>query len=242
MKIIFWTLIIFATVSSSFAQQRTFKWNDDMCSFTGTYDSKRFTEKQLRNTARLITFGQFDIEYFTFVFKYEDIDALDVSKLEDEYAKKSAELKTLELVPGPFWENIRKRKLAEIDQAYRHRRTKTLAYRDPTVLRAYGGAPECKAKFVEPLIAGGDNLYRVWLDVNIESRKRNADPERVRRDFEAQMASPDRDKFAFVEVMAFGWGNCANELIQYDTAGHDGSYLKQFKKLFVRVKESCEEP
>ena len=242
MRILLLALIIFAAASASFAQLRTFKWDDEMCSFTGTYDSKRYTEKQLRNTARLISFGQFDIEYFTHVFKYADIEALDVSKLDAEYSRKSTELKALELVPGQFWETVRKRKLTEMDQAYRHRKAKTLAYRDPTVLRTYDHAPACNAKYVEPLIAGGDSLYKVWLEVNIEGRKRNADPDRVRRDFEAQMASPDRAKFAFVEVMAFGWGNCANALIEYDTTGQDGSYLKQFKKLFIRVRETCEEP
>jgi hypothetical protein len=242
MKTIISTLIILASVTTLTAQIRTFKWDDMMCSFTGTYDSKRYSEKQLRNTARLITMGEFDIGYFTFVSKYEDIDELDVTKLDEEYKRKSAELRSLELVPGPYWDKVRKRKLKEIDQVYAQRRVKTLAYRDPAVLRAYDGAPECKSKFVEPLIAGGDSLYKVWLDVNIDSRKKNADPEWLRRKFEAEMASPDRDKFAFVEVMAFGWGNCANGLLEYDITGQDGSYLKQFKKLFIRVRETCEEP
>ncbi len=242
MKKIIFTLSILACASTLSAQARTFKWDDMMCSFTGTYDSKRYSERQLRNTARLITMGEFDIGYFTEVFKYDDIAKLDVTKLDEEYKRKSAELKSLELVPGAYWESIRQRKLKEMDQVFAQRRVKTLAYADPTALRTYDGAPTCKAKYVEPLIAGGDSLYKVWLDVNVESRKQNADPERLRRKFEAEMASPDRDKFAFVEVMAFGWGNCSNALLPYDTAGQDGSYLRQFKKLFARVKESCEEP
>jgi hypothetical protein len=235
----FLPILILTTVAS--AQVRTFKWNSEACIFSGTYNSKRYTEKQLRNTARLITFGNFDIEYFAFVFKPEDIGMLDITKLENEYRRKSADLNSLELVPGKFWEDVRKRKLREIDQVYARRRAETLAYRDPTVLRQYEGAPACNAKYAEPLIAGGESLYKVWLDVNLESRKKNADPERLRRKFEAEMASPDRDKFAFVEVMAFGWGNCSNALVEYDTAGQDGSYLKQFKKLFLRVKEVCDE-
>lgn len=242
MKTIISTITILATVSTLTAQMRTFKWDDLMCSFTATYDSKRYSDKQLRNTAKLITMGEFDIDYFTQVFKYDDIESLDVTKLDDEYNRKSVELRSLELVPGPYWENIRKRKLKEMDQVYAQRRVKTIAYNNPTALRTYDGAPACKAKFVEPLIAGGESLYKVWLDVNIESRKKNSDPERIRRDFEAQFASADRAKFAFVEVMAFGWGNCANASIEYDNAANDGTYLKEFKKLFVRVRDICEEP
>ena len=242
MKSIFSMLGILAAAHTMLAQIRPFKWQGEMCSYSATYDSKRHNEKQLRNTARLLTFGNFELTYFPMVFKHEDIRLLDVAKIDHEYRTKIAELKALDLVPGPYWENVRQKRIKEMDQSYRLRRTQTLAYRDPRVLREYAGAPSCKLRYTEPLIAGGESLYKIWLDVNKESRKENADPDRVRRDFESHMASPDRDKFAFVEVMGFGWGNCANALVEYDEAWREGTYLTQFKKLFIRVRESCEEP
>lgn len=234
--------ICFISASTAFAQVRTFRWSGEMCEYTASYNSKKYSEVELTNTARLIGFGDFDLSYHTMVFKYEDIAKLDVTVLDKEYAKKSEELKTLKIVNSPFWETVRQRKIKEMDQAYQKRRAETLAYVDPSVLRNYKAAPACNAKYVEPLIMGGDSLYKVWLEVNMASRSKNGDPGRLKREFEARMASPDREKYAHVEVMTFGWGNCANELIEYDQRNNDGSYLKEFKKLFVRVRESCEQP
>jgi hypothetical protein len=242
MKKITWLLIVLLSASASFAQVRTFKWSGEMCEYTATYNSKKYSEVELRNTARLITSGEFDLGYHTMVFKYEDIAKLDVSVLDKEYAKKSAELKAMKIVSTPYWETVRQRKVKEMDQAYQKRRAETLAYTDPSVLRNYKAAPACNAKYAEPLINGGESLYKVWLEVNMASRSKNADPGRLKREFEAQNASPDREKYAHVEVMTFGWGNCANDLIEYDQLSSDGTYLKEFKKLFVRVRESCEQP
>ncbi len=242
MKKISAVLILLVAASSALAQPRTFKLAADMCEFTLTYDSKKYTEAELRNTARLFEYGPFTLTYHPMVFKYEDIAKLDVAKLEEEYARKSAALKTLKIVKSPFWETVRQRKIKEIDQSYQLRRTQTLAYRDPKELRDYTTAPACNAKYVEPLIAGGESLFKVWLDVNLEGRARNCCPKDVKAKFDQQMASPDNEKYALVEVMAFGWGNCANREIEYDERANDGTYLKEFKKLFIRVKEACEEP
>lgn len=63
----------------------------------------------------------------------------------------------------------------------------------------------------------------------------------MQRIFEEQYASPDRMKFALVEVMTFGWWNCANKAIKY--VDYDGSQEREFRKLFIRVKTiSCDEP
>ena len=233
--------IFLVLASSAFAQVRTFKWSSEMCDFTGTYDSKKYSAVELENTRRLFSYD-LNLTYHPSVFKYEDIAKIDLTELEKDYAAKSAELKTMKIVKFPFWETVRQNKLKELEQTYRHRKAISLAYTNPKVLREYTAAPACNAKYVEPLIAGGESFYKVWLDVNMESRSKNSDPARLKREFEVQMASPDRAKYALVEVMGFGWGNCSNEFIEYDEGASDGTYLKEFKKLFTRVRESCEEP
>jgi hypothetical protein len=42
--------------------------------------------------------------------------------------------------------------------------------------------------------------------------------------------------------MAFGWWNCANEFIERPEQASDGTAEKEFRKLFTRVKEVCDEP
>jgi hypothetical protein len=57
------------------------------------------------------------------------------------------------------------------------------------------------------------------------------------------MASPDRLKFARVEVMSFGWWNCANEFIKYDQGDNGPAREREFRKLFMRVRNlGCDEP
>ena len=80
-----------------------------------------------------------------------------------------------------------------------------------------------------------------WREVNEESRTKNADPERLKRIFESQMRSPDRMRYALLEVMTFGWSNCANELIEYVV--HDETPPEEYKKLFTKVRTiKCDEP
>ncbi|MGQ0541644.1 MAG: hypothetical protein ACT4O9_07330 [Blastocatellia bacterium] len=241
MKLIFAAILFLSTVVVG-AQIRTFRWNSEMCEFSGTYDSKRYTETQLRNTAKLFTFGEFNITNYVSVWKYEEIEKLNPAALDNEYKEKSAALKTLDIIKTPYWEAVRRAQLKELDQVYNFNRTKLTAFKNPAVLRDYPAAPSCKAKYAEAIITGGDSLLKVWLDVNVDSRKRNADPERLRWKFEEEKASPDRLKYALVEVMGFGWGNCANAFIERDEAASDGRHLAQFKKLFRRVREECEEP
>lgn len=235
-------IILLLAVGVADAQIKTFRWNAEMCRYSGTYDSKKYTAAELRDTVKLVWGSDFTLRGYPSVWKYEDIAKLDVSKLDREYEKRTAALKALQLVKVPYWENARQRKLKELDQVHKFWRNKTLAFSNPAVLREYPAPPSC-AKYVEPIIAGGDDLLRVWLAVNEESRKRNGDPDRVKREFEAEYASPDRFKFAFIEVMGFGWGNCANAFLERDGRSDDGTHQKEFKKLFRRVKETyCEEP
>lgn len=226
-------------------QNRTMSWSTEFCKFSGTYNSRKYTEAKLRDTLKLFTYGEFKINTSPTVWNHSEIDALDVKKLDDEYAKAKAGLEALDIVKSDFWEAARRSKLNEIEQVYKLSRATMLAYRRPAVLNELDWAPSCKERYVPALVAGGDDLLKVWTDVNVESRGRNADPDRLKRRFDEQNASPNKFEYALVETMAFGWWNCANEFIEYD--GQDGEEMQkreaEFKKLFIRVKESeCEMP
>ncbi len=231
-------LTIFAF--SGNAQTRTFKWSDELCDYSGTYNSRKYTEAQLRNTVRLWMPGGFSLETSATVFKPEDLPTLNLAALDAEYKAKSGELAHLEIVNTPYWEALRKAKLAEMKQVYELSRLTIQGHRNPKVLNELVGSNECKKKYAAPLIAGGDALLTAWRTLNEQHRKINADPERLRRIFDQQYSSPDRMKYALVEVMTFGWWNCANEAIKY--VEYDGSQEREFNKLFIRVRRSCSEP
>lgn len=232
-------LTIFAF--SGNAQTRTFKWSDELCDYSGTYNSRKYTEAQLRNTVRLWMPGGFSLETSATVFKPEDLPTLNLAALDAEYKAKSGELANLDIVKTPYWEALRKAKLAEMKQVYELSRLTIQGHRNPKVLNELVGSNECKKKYAAPLIAGGDALLTAWRTLNEQHRKINADPERLRRIFDRQYSSPDRMKYALVEVMTFGWWNCANQAIKY--VEYDGSQEREYKKLFIRVKTvRCDEP
>jgi hypothetical protein len=46
--------------------------------------------------------------------------------------------------------------------------------------------------------------------------------------------------FAKIDLLTFGWGNCANDITFH--VASDGKAEEAFEKLFSNVKHECEEP
>lgn len=234
-------LIILGFNILALAQSKKFRWSSDLCQYEGTYDSKKYTLAQLKNTLRLAQ-DEFNLNTSdATVFKFEDLASRDFARIEADYQKKSAELKSLNIIKSMYWENVRRQKLKEIETYYFLSKATLAGYTMPESLREYPYADSCKTKYAEPLIKGGDSLLKVWEILNIESRKNNGDPAGVKRRFESEKSSPDALKFAVVEVTTFGWWNCANALI--DQGDNYEIKEKNFKRLFTRVRTiDCEEP
>ena len=224
------------------AQNKVFKWPTELCMVTGSYDSKKYTEAQLRDTLVLFPAAVPRLEFDAAVFRYEEIAKLDIATLDREYAEKSRILRSLNIVKTPFWEQLRRAALEEMEQVYQLKKITAQAYTRPEAITEYPRAESCKMKFGGPLIDGGESLIGIWRQVNLDSQKRNADPKRLQQRFDSENASPDRLKFALVETKAFGWWNCANETIDRPEYARDGTVEKEFRKLFTRVKEVRDEP
>lgn len=233
-------IVAFAAGSAA-AQQKVFKWSDELCDYQGTYNSRKFSATQLKDTAKLFSYKGLPLTKTPTVFHPDDLDRLDLEGLNKEYAAILSELGSLDIVPVPYWQEQRRLKIAELKQVYELSNVSIRGYTDPHVLNELSGSAACKTKFAAPLIAGGDTLINVWRNLNVERRENNADPASRRREFERELASADAIKFARVYVMAFGWWNCANENIKY--IDYDGTQEREFRKLFVRVKTvKCDEP
>lgn len=234
-------LFLLAAALPALAQIRTFKWETELCEMSGTYNAKKVSQRRLNDTVKLMRqYSSMGLATSATVFKPEDLPSLNVAELDAEYKQKSAEVAALQVIASPFWIERQKEKLAELKQYYELSRITMRGHADPRVLLEFPGADKCKTRYARPLIAGGDALLNAWRILNEDSRKRNADPERIRREYESQLASADRMKYALVEVMTFGWWNCANESIDY--VQQDGSQEREFEKQFTRIRRECDEP
>lgn len=239
-SILILTVLLFSTLTT-FGQLKKFVWENQLCQFESVYNAKKYTDIQLKNTVKLFAVGGYSIDFDATAWKFDDIAKLDVNVLDEEYNRKSKELKNLNIVKTPFFETLRRNKLKEMQQSYRAKRATTEAYKNPKTLSNYKFADVCVQKYANPLINGGSDLLKIWQTVNEESRAKNGSPGNVKRIFDEQMNSPEKLEFARVEVMTFGWWNCANEFIEY--VEHDGKAEAAFKKLFTKTRKvECDEP
>jgi hypothetical protein len=212
-----------------------------MCEFESTYDAKKYTERQLRDTLEMLSVGFFPNTIDPTPDSFADVKKLNVAKLDAEYQARTNSLKRLNIVPTKYWETLRQTYLKEMEQVYQLSRASILGYENPARLRDVTFADACVNKYVAPLTDGGDSLLAVWLEVNEATRRRNASPDRIKAIFEREMNSPEKFEYARVEVMRFGWWNCANAFIDREDKYEENE--KEFKKLFKRTRTiSCDEP
>lgn len=241
MRFLLILLVIFSVSATAFAQTKKIRWTYDLCEFEGTYDSVKYSEAKLRNTLSLINNGGFTIETDATPFSIADVKKLNVAALDREYALKSARLKNLAVVDSAYFESLRQKRLKELEQVYRLSKITMLAHAAPVKLRDYTAADSCVESYAEPLINGGGELLGAWRRVNEKARQNNADPAHVKSIFDRRYNSPEKYDYARIEVMTFGWWNCANQFIEY--VEQDGKERKNFERLFRRVRKiECDEP
>lgn len=237
------TILLLAFSAASSAQTREFSWSDMFCDFTGTYDPDKVTEQQLKDTWSLIEFGTMGLPLQTdqTVWDPSEIGELDVAALDAEYAEVKRSIESLNPVDNAYFRSLKKRHLKTLEASYALKRATLLAHTEPSVLKKVEGQEACFTKWGAPVLAGGDTLLGAWKVLLAEQKERNGRPDMLQAKFDERYASAERDKWALVEVLSFGWWNCVNESIPY--VENDGTAENEFKKLFVKVEEKdCEEP
>src|SRR5687767_8719102 len=100
-KLTFFALLLLAV--SVHAQPKSFRWSSELCEHVGTYDSKKYTEAQLRDTMKLMDYTMTSLTNYPHVWKWEDIEKLDVDALDAEYKVKMEKLKALNVVAVPYF-------------------------------------------------------------------------------------------------------------------------------------------
>lgn len=234
--------LLSVSVSAQKKKLKKMKWDTEFCEFEGTYDSSKYTEAQLRNTRDLMySLNSSPLSTKIAVFKIEDLDKLDVKQLDDEYKREIEKLKNLDIIQDEYYQKMREKQLKVIEQFYKRSRLNVLGYKNPKILLEAENTGECREKYAEPLAVGGDSLLEAWKKLNLVMQSRNADPERVKKEFEFKLNSSDKFKYALVDMLTFGWSNCVNQTI--DHASTDKPVQENFNRLFVKVKEIyCDKP
>ncbi|WP_257667437.1 hypothetical protein [Parapedobacter tibetensis] len=226
----------------SFTQEAVFKWEDELCAYESVYDSAAYSRAQIENAHAFLWIDSYHLNTVS-VFKPEDIERLDLSKLEDDYMRLKTKLVDLDLPPTAVWQQIKRTKLNELDQYYTKSRIAYQAYMDgvPNALRQFDKPDSVLTRYADALITGGDDLLEVWHDLIAQRAPNNANPEYVWQEYRSQYESTNRLMYAKVYVLTFGWWNHSNGLIE--RLEHDEAFYKEFGNLFITTETiDCEEP
>jgi hypothetical protein len=240
MKILLAAILLLCS-TPAFAQTKKFRWGTEQCLFESAYDAKKYTKAQLENTAKLFHLDFFPNTIHPSPFKYADVEKLNVATLDKEYETRVNALKRLNIVKIKYWETLRQKQLKELGQVYQLSRTTILGYANPARLKDVTFAGTCVRKYVPALSKGGDDLLAVWRELEGQLLKNSGFPEIAKKEFEEQFNSPEKFQYAQVEVMGFGWWNCANALINREDKPAENE--REFKKLFRQTRTvECDEP
>ena len=113
-----------------------------------------------------------------------------------------------------------------------------MAYENPNKLKNHEPGYNLCKYYADALITGNHQVMIAWKKL-FESRK-NSTSKKNHIDFYNKYNSSDSLKYGKLELMMFGWWNCANSLIPY--VKDEGYMSEEFAKTFKNVDCECDEP
>ncbi|MDH6251190.1 hypothetical protein M2347_000917 [Chryseobacterium sp. H1D6B] len=222
-----------------------FNFATDLCDNKGYFDENKYTKEELEGAHKLY----YDLSGILLepphVFRLETLQEVRknqdkiLEKLDKEFTEKKISLENLKVVNIPYWQNVKKQEHKALIQEYELEKTQIKAYSDPSVLLNSSISKKCD-RFVKALNSNDSQLTEEWRKLREEMSKRNSDPKRIMDEFENHLNSPDKKDYAILDLVVFGWGNCANEDIIRPQ--HDEKMNKEFNALFMKIDSDCDEP
>lgn len=228
------------SIQDNSSDEKIFAWTTELCTNEGTYDSKKYTEEELNDTYKLWWGMSGYLNTNALVRNKEDIADLSLEKLDKEYKEKLQNFKSLNLIKAPYWEQLRKNKIREMNESYELKKIAIQSHIRPQILMENRFAKQCQ-EYAEALSSMNDELLlETWRNMVQKQAENNGAPDLLLQRFEQENASSNRLEHARNQVMAYGWWNCANHVIYHFE--DDGTAAKEFEKLFSNIKSECDEP
>jgi hypothetical protein len=219
----------------------TFVWVTELCENKGTYDAAKYTAVQLQNTYDLwFRFGGVILETDGTATNLEEVSALDANKLTAEYQKQKKYFNQMVIVNTPYWQKLKEQRIKELEDEYELKKISIQAYNNSTVLNNNRFSKYCP-DFVKVLTSPDpDELLTFWKGFAEKQSLQNGSPESYMARFYEKFNSNDKYAYAKIDLITYGWYNCANHTLSY--MERDEQMEKEFNKLFSAVKSECDEP
>lgn len=236
------------TDTLSQSSKEEFVWESIMCENKGYFETEKFTEKQLQDTY-FLWYGYnsatiLDVDVTLDKPEFISLEYIDATsrKLDEEYTKAINKLRKLDVVTIPFWLEYKDLSLQELEELYKLKKLTIEAHKSPVLLLNTRYSSKCK-NYVEAL-AGEDSvaLLREWRNLVDILKSNNGFPEGIERQYQQKLSSPERLLHAKIQLLTYGWWNCANSQRKYvDGFNQNGQMEKEFGKLFLKVESECDE-
>jgi len=214
-----------------------------MCEHVGAYPAGAYTEKQLRDTYSLVNFA--GILTSTTVFRLEQYTDAHFAKagkdLEREHDSLATSLQQAAVVPTAYWMKIKSLRTRELEEEYQFCKFALAGYYKPSSLQHNPYYSSCK-EYADALASGDTTVVMLaWRKLKDAQKLNNGAPEALEQRFIQESAAPERMKYAKLELMTFGWYNCALQQTKYRDLPEQYHLRENYHKLFKTVKSDCED-
>jgi hypothetical protein len=224
------------------AATQTFTWQDEACESTGTFPAGAYTQRQLRDTYYL-TSG-FILLTPTVAFNFNDYNAAYFTKaaasLKHEHDSLASLLRGLQVVPTAYWRTLKQLREKQLAEDYALSQAALEGYFHPESLLSNRYYPYCTA--YATALASTDTLLvlQAWRKLVDEQKRQNGYPESLEREYVREAAKPEGINYAKMQLLTFGWTNCANSQSKYNQLDDQGtaSPIYKFERLFTRIKQA----
>jgi hypothetical protein len=200
---------------ASHGAQKTIQWSDEMCTYKAKFDSVKYNEHILRNTAEVLFIGTQFESVSPNIPRYPASPAnLRIERFRQLCESTRRQISDLALIDLPGIEAYRELKLEELEDGCRfgaiHIRA---AAGDPVALRSYAPSAAKCSRFIDAL-EGKVDIKTVWREVADSHCERYASPDACRTEFFADEGKADATDRIRYSVLEFGWNNCSTAYVK----------------------------
>ncbi|WP_347216611.1 hypothetical protein [Chryseobacterium sp.] len=230
------------TVTTIQPKQEVFNFVTELCDNKGYFDSNKYSRKEIEDTYKLWFELSGSLLDTPFVNNLKDLNEIRnnkdqvLAKLDKDFAEKKAQIMNLKVANIPYWQNVKRKNLESLVQIYEMEKTQIIAYSDPSILLKNNGC----SHFSKALNSTDEQMFAEWKKLRERMIKDNSDPQRIINQFNDRLNSVDKKDYATIDLITFGWGNCANDKIQ--RVSHDERMNNEFNALFIKIDSECDEP
>lgn len=218
-------LITLLTVfySNSYAQEKIYKFSDELYNYQGVYDSKLYSENQLNNTYKLL-------KGYTYLNEssHKSLDS-SYNELLNQYTKK-------EIVNNEFFKSLQDSIVQYLNLSYQIKKIRldALNGKPDRVLEVYQDDPEVKYYSEALTSLTREDLLNAYEYLTKKQMENNSAPQALWDEYQRNIKALGSERLAFEKILNYGWYNAVNHQLPH--ISFDGRQEKEFRKLFKEIK------